>query len=74
MTGIKKVVLALATAGLLSSGAAQATLVDRGGGLFYDNVLNVTWLQDANYANTQYGRTRRCRWFDGLDYSKQLGQ
>jgi hypothetical protein len=52
MTGMNKVVLALATVGLLSSGAAQAALVDRGGGLLYDNVLNVTWLQDANYANT----------------------
>jgi hypothetical protein len=52
MTGMNKVVLALATAGLLSSGAAQAALVDRGGGLLYDNVLNVTWLQDANYAKT----------------------
>jgi hypothetical protein len=33
-------------------GNAQATLIDRGGGLIYDDVLNVTWLQDANYANT----------------------
>ena len=36
----------------LASGAAQATLIDRGGGLIYDTVLNVTWLQDANYAQT----------------------
>lgn len=35
----------------LSSGA-QAALVNRGGGLLYDTVLNVTWLQDANYAKT----------------------
>jgi hypothetical protein len=49
---MKKVVLALATAGVLSSGAAQAALNDRGGGLLYDDVLNVTWLQDANYAKT----------------------
>jgi hypothetical protein len=26
--------------------------VDRGGGMLYDTVLNVTWLQDANYAAT----------------------
>lgn len=31
------------------SGAAQAALHDRGSGLIYDDVLNVTWLQDANY-------------------------
>ncbi|MDP2787130.1 MAG: DUF1566 domain-containing protein [Pseudomonadota bacterium] len=39
-------------AGLALSGAAQATLNDRGGGLIYDDVLNITWLQDANYAKT----------------------
>jgi hypothetical protein len=37
---------------LLCSGGAQALLVDRGGGMLYDDVLNVTWLQDANYART----------------------
>ena len=37
---------------LLGSGSAQAALVDRGGGLLYDTVLNITWLQDANYART----------------------
>lgn len=31
------------------SGPAQAALHDRGSGLVYDDVLNVTWLQDANY-------------------------
>jgi hypothetical protein len=36
----------------LVSGAAQASLIDRGGGLLFDDVLNVTWLQDANYAKT----------------------
>lgn len=39
-------------AGLSLSGAAQAALHDRGGGLIYDDDLNVTWLQDANYAKT----------------------
>lgn len=31
---------------------AQAALLDRGAGLLYDTVLNVTWLADANYART----------------------
>ncbi|MEI7465296.1 MAG: hypothetical protein WCJ87_08120 [Burkholderiales bacterium] len=44
--------LCLAAAGLLGSGSAQALLVDRGSGMLYDTVLNVTWLQDANYAKT----------------------
>lgn len=51
MTIQKHTLIALALlAGL--SGAAQAALVDRGGGLIYDTTLNVTWLQDANYAQT----------------------
>lgn len=29
-----------------------AALIDRGYGLIYDDVQNLTWLQDANYANT----------------------
>ena len=37
--------------GLLSVNS-QAALFDRGNGMIYDNVLDVTWLQDANYANT----------------------
>lgn len=32
--------------------SAHAALVDRGGGLIYDTVLQITFLQDANYANT----------------------
>jgi hypothetical protein len=35
------------------AGMARAALVDRGGGLIYDNVLNITWLQDANLAATE---------------------
>lgn len=31
------------------SGTAHAALFDRGGGLIYDDALNVTWLKDANY-------------------------
>lgn len=38
-------ILALATVYAMPAGAA---LFDRGGGLIYDDVLNITWLQDAN--------------------------
>jgi len=49
----QKTLLALALlASAATSVTAQASLVDRGNGLLYDNVLNVTWLQDANYAKT----------------------
>ncbi|MBI4684347.1 MAG: hypothetical protein HY755_04010 [Nitrospirae bacterium] len=32
--------------------SVQATMIDRGGGLVFDTDLNVTWLQDLNYAIT----------------------
>jgi len=44
----KPLILAL-LAGIALSGAAQATLIDRSGGLIYDDVLDITWLQNANY-------------------------
>lgn len=44
--------LAVAVATLLMATAAQAALIDRGGGMLYDTELNITWLQDANYAKT----------------------
>jgi hypothetical protein len=34
------------------SQSTDAELINRGGGLIYDTVLNVTWLQDANLAET----------------------
>lgn len=45
--------LALLT-GIVLTCNAQAALYDRGGGLLYDDVLDVTWLQDANYVQTQF--------------------
>ena len=34
------------------SSSSHAALYDRGNGLIYDDVLDVTWMQDANYAHT----------------------
>ncbi len=45
-----------------SVGVANAALWDRGGGLIYDDVLDITWLQDANYAGTTIN------WADQLVY------
>lgn len=59
MTDFKKVTLALAAVGLLSSGAAQAALHDRGDGLIYDDVLNITWAAGLSYAATTTGACRR---------------
>ena len=41
----QRILMACLLVGL--SGAANATLIDRGNGLIYDDVLDVTWLQDA---------------------------
>jgi hypothetical protein len=35
---------------VLLNGNANAKLIDRGNGLVYDDSLNITWLQNANYA------------------------
>lgn len=43
---------AAAVALLALAGTAQAALTDRGGGMIYDNTLNLTWLSDMNYAKT----------------------
>jgi len=60
---MKKLLTLALLAGLGISGAAQATLTDRGGGLIYDDVLNITWLQDANYAQTSgYDANGRMEW------------
>jgi hypothetical protein len=37
---------------VVSTASAQATLVNRGGGMVYDTELNITWLQDWNLAKT----------------------
>jgi hypothetical protein len=49
---------------------AQAALVDRGGGMLYDTVLNITWLQDANYAKTSgFDADGQLPWDFGLNSS-----
>ncbi|MBK6471591.1 MAG: PEP-CTERM sorting domain-containing protein [Betaproteobacteria bacterium] len=46
---MKKLLKALAAFSVvLTMGAAQGALIDRGGGLIYDDILKVTWLSNAN--------------------------
>jgi hypothetical protein len=70
---IKNAVVAGVLALLL--GNAQAGLFARGGGLLYDDVLNITWLSDANYAKTSgydadglMSWTGANAWAAGLNY------
>ncbi len=68
----KPPILAL-LAGLALSGAAQATLIDRSGGMIYDDVLKITWLQDANYAKTSgYDADGRMNWADANTWAANL--
>lgn len=47
---------------------AEAALVDRGGGLIYDTVQNLTWLADANYAGKIMSWQQAKDWVSGLSY------
>jgi len=52
---------------------ASAALYDRGNGLIYDDDLDITWLQDANYAATSgYDVDGEMTWFDAVDWADQL--
>jgi hypothetical protein len=69
--GVRKVGLGLLAWGLI--GTAQAALIDRGNGLIYDDVLDVTWLHDANYAQTSgYHVSGRMSWFDSMAWAAGL--
>ena len=64
-------VFALLPLFVLGIGSANATLIDRGGGLIYDSALNVTWMQDAQYSITsgfnQFGE--RTNWQAANDWA-----
>jgi hypothetical protein len=63
------VLSALALVGL-GCGTANATLIDRGGGLIYDTVLNVTWMQDALIAQTTGASSNgRLTWDDAMAFA-----
>lgn len=47
---------------------AQAALVDRGNGMLYDTVLNITWTQDAGLA----GRLMFMDWASANDWAANL--
>ena len=58
---------------LIGVGTSQAALIDRGGGLIYDDVKNLTWLQDANLALTGgYDADGRLSWADALAFAQSL--
>lgn len=53
--------------------SAHAVLIDRGGGMIYSTDLNVTWLQDANYARTSgYDADGMMNWNDATAWASNL--
>jgi hypothetical protein len=65
-----RLALSVFAACLLHAQTSQAALIDRGGGLIYDTVLNVTWMQDAQYAITsQYKADGRLSWADAVGFA-----
>jgi hypothetical protein len=51
----------------------NAALWDRGGGLIYDDVLDVTWLQDANYLETSgYEPDGTLNWYQAVTWADNL--
>lgn len=52
---------------------ASAALIDRGNGLIYDDVLDVTWLADANYARTSgFSADGRMSWNAATEWVENL--
>ncbi len=63
--------LGVLCAGLLTIGLSttvQAALVDHGAGLIYDDVLDVTWLQNANHTNGAMTWSDAQAWVGNLTY------
>lgn len=77
---VKYRILGAVRASLLiaASGAAQAALIDRGGGLIYDTDLNITWLANANYgAGSSYDTADgyndgSMTWQNAMDWTANL--
>ena len=65
---------ALTVVGLMVTSGAEAALVTRlGGKAIYDNVANLTWLQDANYAKTSgYDADGRLNWVQANAWAGSL--
>ncbi len=56
----------MAIISVLLSMEAQSTLIDRGNGLIYDDVLDITWAQDANLWGQTGTWDQAVAWADGL--------
>lgn len=53
-------------AAVLLAGPGHAALFDRGGGIIYDDALNITWLQDWNRTGREMTLDEARTWADNL--------
>lgn len=58
------IVLTLAL-GMLCAASSRAELHDRGNGLIFDDVLNITWLQNAKYGGNK-------KWEEAVEWAANL--
>ncbi|MCP4928105.1 MAG: hypothetical protein GY918_03475, partial [Gammaproteobacteria bacterium] len=66
---MKRIILTLVLSSL--SVAANAVLIDRGEGFIYDDVLDVTWAQNANI-NGQNTWTNQVAWAAGYSQTHSV--
>jgi hypothetical protein len=68
---MKKMIVLITVILLISffSGAARSELIDKGNGLIYDTILDITWLTYANYAGVTMTWYDAVSWADDLVYS-----
>ena len=53
--------------------STHAVLIDRGGGMIYSTDLDVTWLQDANYALTSgFDGDGLMTWYEAMEWAETL--
>lgn len=65
-------VLLIGVMSLAAGESTQAALIYRGNGLIYDNVLDVTWVQDVALSQTLLGGDGRFDWFGAKAWVDQL--
>jgi len=70
---LKKLIVGLVFSVSAISSIANAGLIDRGNGMIYDDVMDITWLQDANYAQTSgYDADGKMTWNESMEWAAQL--
>jgi len=53
--------------------SSHAALIDNGNGLIYDDVLDITWMQDANYAQTSgYDADGIMTWSETMNWASNV--